>query len=340
MTDTSINPREFHSVQIVGTGHSVPHNCVSSEELDAKLGVEQGYLAKTSGVVSRYVCDQEDQIDMAVDASLKAISNAALTPQDIDLVIGACAVPYQPLPATAPLVMGRLDIPDGSAAAFDVNASCLSFLSGFELAACKIVMGESKAALVFSSEVASRALPWKDQPDIAALFGDGAAAVVLIPSKTSGSSIKASLMKSYPSYYEACEIGAGGTRFDFHNALEDFAQNAVFRMDGKRLFRATYHNFHNFMHELLERAGWSVADVDLFVPHQASPLALEHMMIKTGLRPEQVINISANYGNQIAASIPTALDIAVRDGRISSGSRVVMLGTSAGVSLGGIALEF
>lgn len=337
---TNINPRQSHSVQIVGTGHSLPHNCVLSEELDARLGVERGYLAKVSGVISRYVCDQEDQIDMAVDASLKAISSASLTPQDIDLVIGACAVPYQPLPATAPLVMGRLGIKDGSAAAFDVNASCLSFLSGFELAACKIVMGESKAALVFSSEVASRALPWKEQPDVAALFGDGAAAVVLTPSKISGGAIRASLMRSYPSYYDACEIGAGGTRLDYHNAPEEFAQHAVFRMDGKRLFRATYQNFLDFMHELLDRAGWDVADVDLFVPHQASPLALEHMVIKTGLRPEQVIDISASYGNQIAASIPTALDIAVRDGRISSGSRVVMLGTSAGVSVGGIALEF
>ena len=254
-------------------------------------------------------------------------------------MLGACGVPYQPLPATAPLVMRRLGMADGSAAAYDVNATCLSFLTALELAAGRIALGQSRAALVFSAEVASRALPWRDQPDVAALFGDGAAAAVLVPARDGRSGIRASLLRSYPSAYEACEIGAGGTRFDFHGEPAQFAAHALFHMDGKALFRVTHRHFPPFVEQVLAAAGWSRADVDLVVPHQASPLALEHMVQHTGMAQDRVVDVAARLGNQIAASIPTALDIAWRDGRIGPGAKLLLLGTSAGVSFGGMAIE-
>ncbi|AZV80541.1 ketoacyl-ACP synthase III [Parasedimentitalea marina] len=328
------------SVQVAGTGHCVPSTRVTSEEIDTKMGFPCGYLTRASGVRSRYVCDQEDQVDMAVDACQKAITAAGLTPGDIDLVLGACAVPYQPLPAMAPLVMGRLGMADGCAAGFDVNASCLSFLTAFELAASKIALGQNQQVLVFSSEVASRALPWQEQPDVAALFGDGAGAAVLKAPGDAGPRLRASLMRSYPSHYDACQVGAGGTRFDYHNDPKGFNEHAVFRMDGKNLFRITHKYFPQFVQELLDRAEWTAADIDVVVPHQASPLALEHMVSKTDLNPDQIVDISQSYGNQIAASMPTALDFALQQGRIGSGSRVLMLGTSAGVNFGGMALDF
>lgn len=316
----------------------VPARMVLSEELDRKLGFSPGHLERMSGVRSRHVCEAEDQIGLAAAAAHLAMERAAVTARDIDLVLGACGIPYQTLPATAPLVMRRLGIPDGAAAAFDVNATCLSFLSALELAAGRIAAGLSRTALVFSADIASRALPWKEQPDVAALFGDGAAAVVLAAADGTGA-IRASLMRTYPSAYEACEIGAGGTRFDFERKPAEFAAHAVFRMDGKELFRVTHRHFPRFVDDLLAAAGWSPADVDLVVPHQASPLALEHMIEQTGMRGERVVNIAARFGNQIAASIPTALDIAWRDGRITRGTRLLLLGTSAGVSFGGMAIE-
>ncbi len=289
---------------------------------------------------SRHVCqDEDDQITLAVASARLAIQKAAIGPGEIDLVIGACGVPYQPLPTTAPLVMRRLGIPDGNAAAFDVNASCLSFLTAIDLAAGRISVGQSRVALVFSAEIASRALPWKDQPNVAALFGDGAAAVVLTVASEEDSTIRASVMRTYPSAYEACEIGAGGTRFDFHRQPAEFAAHTVFHMDGKELFRITHRHFPRFVDELLAAAGWSPADVDLVVPHQASPLALEHLIRRTGIAGARVVNISALFGNQIAASIPTALDIAWAEGRITKGMRLLLLGTSAGVSFGGMAIE-
>ncbi|WHO75670.1 3-oxoacyl-ACP synthase III family protein [Rhizobium sp. BT03] len=327
-------------MRIAGMGHFVPQRIVLSTDLDKQFGFARGHLERLSGVLSRHVCqDDDDQITLAVAAARLAMQKAAVGPGEIDLVIGACGVPYQPLPTTAPLVMHRLGIPEGNAAAFDVNASCLSFLTAVDLAAGRIAVGQSRVALVFSAEIASRALPWKEQPDVAALFGDGAAAVVLTVAAERDSTIRASVMRTYPSAYEACEIGAGGTRFDFQRQPAEFAAHAVFRMDGKELFRITRRHFPSFVDELLAAAGWSPADVDLVVPHQASPLALKHMIEQTGMSVARVVNIAARFGNQIAASIPTALDIAWAEGRITKGMRLLLLGTSAGVSFGGMAIE-
>jgi len=326
-------------IRIAGTGGVVPAERVTTRALEERFGLEKGRLEAATGVVERYVCEGESQIDLACTAAKLALEDAGIEASAVDLIIGGCGVPYQPLPATSPLVMQRLGLADGSAAAFDVSSTCLGFLTAFETASRLIEAGQSKTALVFSSEVASRALPWRDQPEVAALFGDGAAAVVLQQAKPGESKVVANLMRTYPSAYEACGIGSGGTRFYFHSQPEEFARHSLFHMDGKELFRVTSRHFSGFVAELLQRAGWRHEDVDLVVPHQASPFALAHMARQTGFAPEKLVDISARYGNQIAASIPFALDIARRDGRIAPGARLLFLGTSAGVSFGGMALE-
>lgn len=317
----------------------MPAQSITSVTLDRRLGFPAGRIKNLSGVSSRFVAAEESQIDLAVSACKAAMEKAGQTPKDIDLILGACGIPYQTLPATAPLVMQRLGFADGTAAAYDVNATCLSFLSAVELAASKLALGQASSVLVFAADIASRALPWEDQPEVAALFGDGAAAAVLTTADETGSGIAASLLRTYPSAYAACEIGAGGTRFDFHKDREAFARHAVFHMDGKELFRVTHKHFPQFVDELLLKAGWDRRDIDLVVPHQASPLALEHMIRETGMDRDKVVDIGNTHGNQIAASLPTALDIAWRQGRIEPGMRVLLLGTSAGVTFGGMALE-
>lgn len=166
-------------IRIVGTGRAVPAERVTTRALEERLGLGEGALETATGVVERYVCTGESQIDLACGAARLALEDAGLEANALDLLIGGCGVPYQPLPATAPLVMQRLGLADGSAAAFDVNSTCLGFLTAFETAGRMIEAGQCETALVFSSEVASRALPWQDAPEIAALFGDGAAAAVL-----------------------------------------------------------------------------------------------------------------------------------------------------------------
>jgi 3-oxoacyl-[acyl-carrier-protein] synthase-3 len=332
--------RNALKARIAGTGRALPATCVTSRDLDARLGLPGGALESATGVLARHVCAaDESQIDLAVSACQAALADAGIAPSAVDLVLSGCSVPYQPLPATAPLVMRRLGIAEGAAAAFDINSTCLSFLTAFEVAGRLIDAGQHRAALVFSSEIASRALPWQTQPEVAALFGDGAAAAVLTGSADGTGQVRAALMRTWPSAWEACAIGAGGTRFDFRREPEAFARHAVFGMDGKALFRLASRHFSGFADELLARAGWRRDDVDVVVPHQASPFALAHMARQTGFAPAKLVDISARHGNQIAASLPFALDIARRDGRIAAGSRVLLLGTSAGVSFGGMALE-
>lgn len=330
-----------HSIplSIKGTGSFLPGPAVSSLELDQTHGLRQGHLEQETGVKSRHFACEISQIDMAVCAAKRALAQADLPIHEIDLVISASGIPFQTLPSTAPLIMRELGMPDGQAAGFDVNSTCTSFLSALETAGHRIAAGTCRHALIVSSEVASRGLPWADHPEVAALFGDGAAAAVIGPADHDRAGLRACHMSSYPSKYEACQIAAGGTRIDFHNDPETFARHTLFEMNGTDLFRVTLRHFPDFVDTLLQQAGWRKEDVDLVVPHQASPHALRHMIDHSGFGADKIINLAETVGNQIAASLPTALDHARRAGRVPQGARVLMLGTSAGVSFAGLALQ-
>ena len=323
------------TLKILGTGMSLPATCRLSSELDFKHGKKPGWFEGETGVMSRFVVNGETQIDMGVAAARDAIQQAGLQASDIDLIISACGIAYQTLPATAPLYQRHLGIADGKAAAFDINSTCLSFVSALEIVAALLSTGRYRRALIISSEIASRALPWKSQPEIAGLFGDGAAAAVVEHDRLAYMDFS---FKTYPSAYEACQIAAGGTRFDFQHQREAFEANVQFAMDGKALFKVTSKHFSRFVSALLQKAGWRESDVDIVIPHQASPFALAHLVRQCGFKTDQVIDISRTHGNQIAASIPTALHIARQTGRVPHGAKVLMLGTSAGVSFGGIAM--
>lgn len=324
-------------ISFLGTGRAAPVQSVESTDLDIKWAAGGRIVA--TGVRRRYCCTDETQVDLAVLACQRALDDAGCAVDEVDVIISGSSVPYQPIPAMAPLIMRNLGMGDGTAAAFDVNSTCLGFVSGLDIAARMISGGAAQTALVVSSEMASRALPWAKQPETAALFGDGAAAAVIGAAKAeSTAALKAIRLRSYPSAYEACTLGAGGTRFDFDTDSASFAEHSKFSMDGKALFRLTTRHFSNFVDALLREAGWDHGDVDLVVPHQASPTALDHMIRQTGWPQEMVVRIVEDYGNQIAASIPFAFDMAREQGRVPTGSRVLFLGTSAGVGLGGAAL--
>jgi 3-oxoacyl-[acyl-carrier-protein] synthase-3 len=333
--------KEHHvrrSVSIIGTGSAVPRAVWTTQTIRDRYGVDAACLAERTGVLARRYCADETQIDLACDAAMAALSVAATKASALDLIISGSAVPYQTLPSTAPLVMGRLGLSDGQAAAFDVNSTCLSFLTGLEVATRMIAAGQARTALVVSAEVASRALPWETDPHTAALFGDGAGAVV-VQATDVDAGLRAAKMCTYPSAYDACSIAAGGTRIDYHNDPDDFARNAWFAMDGKELFRLSSRHFKGFVADLLEDAGWTLDEVDIVIPHQASPAGLAHMIKQVRVPKDKVVDITAQFGNQIAASLPFTLDCAQRSGRIKAGSKVLFLGTSAGVSFGGVAWQ-
>ncbi|MAT87112.1 MAG: 3-oxoacyl-ACP synthase, partial [Aestuariivita sp.] len=164
-------------VAFLGTGRALPRRSIDCSELDQTWGV--GDQVAATGVRRRFYCEDETQVELASLACQRALQSAGCQSDEIELIISGASVPYQPIPAMAPLIMRKLGLADGTAAAFDLNSTCLSFLTSLDVAARMISGGAAQRALVVSSEVASRALPWDEHPETAALFGDGAAAAVI-----------------------------------------------------------------------------------------------------------------------------------------------------------------
>lgn len=334
----ALQERTMHlPLKLEGTGAAVPARKLLSSEIDTRLGRPEGWLYRKTGVFGRHVCEGEDQIELAVAASLRAVASAAIAAGQIDLILFAAAVPYQSIPATAPLIQRALGIADGTCAAFDINSTCLGFLTAMDVLSSLLASGRYRRGLIVSAEIASRALPWDDDPATAGLFGDGAAAAIF-SAGDGRSALVAASMETHATAYDACRLGSGGTRYDYHYAPEEFRAHALFEMQGDLLYKTTVRNFPGFVGRLLTEAGWTHGDVDVVVPHQASPGALAHLARRSGFKPDVVVDIARDYGNQIAASLPTALDVAVRAGRVKAGTRLLLLGTSAGVSFGGLAM--
>jgi 3-oxoacyl-[acyl-carrier-protein] synthase III len=321
---------------MLGTGRCAASRAMSSTELEQTHGLPSSLEAGT-GVAMRRFCDGESQIDMAVEAALRALSDAGLKASDLDLIIHAAAVPYQPIPATAPAIQRALGLCHGDCFAMDINSTCLGFPVALQHADALLRAGAYRRILVVSSEIASRGLPWRTQPEVAGLFGDGAGAAIVAASDQGG--LVAAHFATWPLAYEACEIGAGGTRFDFERNADLFAAHSKFSMDGTELFRVTARHFAVFVDELLTRAKTEREQIDRVIAHQASPGALAHMIRMCGFRVDQVVNIAAQVGNQVAASIPFTLDYARENGLVKAGDRIAILGTSAGVSFGGLVVD-
>lgn len=326
-------------VRIAGTGVYVPPTSRTSLEIDALVGRDAGTTERRVGIGSRPVVAGESSSGMAIEAARRAVAAAGLPVGEIDLVLSAAAVAEQPIPATAPLIQQGLGLGRARIPAFDVNASCLSFVAAFDVAAQMIAAGRASHVLVVSSEIPSRALPWSGSPDTAALFGDGAAAAVLSANAGATGGLVAMHMETWPEGYRDCELAAGGTRYDFQRQREEFIAGSLFRMDGKAAYRLAARVIGPFFETLLGKAGWSWNDVDLVVPHQASRGSLDHLVERLGVARDKIVDLIATHGNQIAASIPTALHHAIASGRAGPGSKLLVVGTSAGFSVGGFCFE-
>lgn len=325
---------------VSGIGVYLPRNIVTSWAMDEKLGLQPGWIERNCGVRQRHVVSEgETQEFMGAAAARAALADARTEARDVDLLLFAAAVGRQPIPATAPLIKQALGLERALFPAYDVNATCLSAMVALDIAAMHVQSGRARKALIVSSEIASRALPWQTDPRTAGLFGDGAAALVVTAAAEGARlTIGPAHMETYAEGYSYCELRAGGTRYDFHAEFESFAANSWFDMQGAALYRLSSEAAPGFIARLLEKAGWRQSEVDLVVPHQASPHALAHIIKRCGFSADRVIDLVAEIGNQVAASWPIALYKAREAGRLEPGMKVLLLGTSAGVSLGGAAL--
>jgi 3-oxoacyl-[acyl-carrier-protein] synthase-3 len=274
---------------------------------------------------------------MGAEAVRRAVADAGWDLREVDALIGACGVMEQPIPGTAPLVQRRLGLGQSGIPAFDVNATCLSFLPALDAALAGMAMGRWRRVVVFSADIATAALDHGDV-EASAIFGDGAAAVAL--SAGGSSRVLASRLETYGDHADLCRLEAGGTRLRPHEDLPGFLARSKFAMEGTALFRATARQFAGFVDRLLAEAGVSADELATVVPHQASAPAIAHLARVLGGDASRVVDVFATLGNRIASSMPHALVVARREGRLAPGSATLLVGTAAGVSLGGAVVRW
>ncbi len=326
------------SFGIAGTGVYRPRRRVASQALDALIGLPDGTVAARFAITERGWAEPDETSSMmGATAAQMALDDAGWSSGDVDVIVGACGVMEQPIPGTAPLIQRRLGLGGGGIPAFDVNATCLSFLLALETALTGFALGRWRRAIIVSADIASAALDFGDA-EASAIFGDGAAAVAL--SADGAHQLLCSQLATYGDAADVCQLEAGGTRLRPHDDLPDFLARSRFRMDGPGVFRATSRRFPGFLADVLAKSGCTMDDIDSIVPHQASAAALEHLKRSVAGGHAKTVDIFAQHGNQIAASMPHALHVARQAGRLIPGTRSLLIGTSAGISLGGAVIRW
>ncbi len=307
---------------IKGTGSALPRTRVSNAELAARVDTSDEWITERTGIKFRHIAEpDETTATLATDASRKALAAAGMTPDDIDLIIVATATPDQTFPASATIVQHALGCNGG--VAFDVAAVCSGFLYAFSIAESMIRAGSAKNALVIGSETFSRILDWEDRATCV-LFGDGAGAVVLSGEVGTRGAL-ATRLHADGKHNELLYVDGGPSTTGTVGKL---------RMKGREVFRHAVTNLANVMTETLAAADVEASDVDWVVPHQANARIIDATAKKLGLDPNKVILTVDQHANTSAASVPLALDVAVRDGRIKAGDIIVLEAMGGGFTWG------
>jgi 3-oxoacyl-[acyl-carrier-protein] synthase-3 len=328
-----------YPVRILGTGGYLPVERVTSAALDERHGRAAGSSAARSGVeVRHYAGPGETSSIMAARALGQALEASGLTGADLDLILATSVVPEQPMPTNAVLVQRELGLEGSGIPCFDINASCLGFLHALEMATLGIAAGRYRRVGIVASEVASKGLDPADL-ETSSLFGDGAAAAVLGASSSSDGSIEALRCATYSRGAYLCQMAAGGSRYNVVTPPPR-PQDYLFRMDGRAVFRMAAERLPRFLSEILAEAACTPADIDVVIPHQASGLGMRYLRERLGFPAAKVVDILAERGNQVSASMPSALHEAVSGGRLLRGQRALLLGTAAGLTLGAAVVRF
>ncbi len=321
------------NLRILATGAYQPGPAVGAAELNRRLGKPDGWVERRMNVHARHYAGSESTSAMALVAARQALAALEAPP---DCIISAASAAEQALPTTAVLVQAGLGL--SGAACFDINSTCLSFLTALDIASHLIELGSYQRILIVSSEMPSLCLDWSD-PETSVLFGDGAAAVVVARSQVDqDSKILAAGMRTFAEGATFCQVKGGGTA---HLALANPPlDNHLFRMRGRAAFRLSAEQLPPLIEAVLADAGLRLDDVALVVPHQASAAAMAHMRALLAISVERVVDIFSIQGNQVAASIPTALHHACTSGRLRRGDHILIVGSAAGISLAAMVLRF
>ena len=309
--------------RIAGTGSYLPARIVTNDDLARTLDTSDEWIRARTGIRQRHIAEPDQaSSDLALEASKKALEAAGVSAADVDLILVATSTPDFIFPSTACLLQKKLGV--HGCAAFDLQAVCSGFVYALSTADKFIRSGQHKCALVVGSEVFSRILDWNDR-GTAVLFGDGAGAVVLKADTRPG--ILGSVLHADGAYSDILSVPGnvcGGKGIG----------SPVLQMDGQVVFTFAVRWLDEAARETLTQCGLSVADVDWLIPHQANVRILEATAKRLGLDPAKLIVTVDIHGNTSAASVPLALDLAVRDGRVLPGHRVMLEGVGGGFTWG------
>lgn len=317
--------------RVAGTGSCLPGQPVTNLDLVAR-GIETSdeWIVERTGIRARHLAAPGQMTsDLAHEASLKALEAAGLAANDIDLIVVATSTPDYIFPSTATLLQSKLGISNGCAA-FDLQAVCSGFVYALTVAEKFIRSGANKRALVVGAEVFSRILDWSDR-GTCVLFGDGAGAVVLEASETPG--VLSSALHADGSHHPIlCVPGSV--------AAGQVVGDPFLRMDGQAVFKFAVRVLGEVAQEVLADAGLGVDALDWLIPHQANIRILQATGKRLGLPAEKLIATVDRHGNTSAASVPLALDLAVREGRIQRGQHVMLEGVGGGFTWGAVLLKY
>ena len=313
---------------IKGVGSALPMRRVDNEELAKQVDTSDQWIVERTGIRSRYVAGEgETTATLAADACRRALEHAGVAATDIDLIVLATATPDQTFPSSATKVQAMLGIDD--CVAFDVHAVCTGFLYALTVADSMLRSGNSRRALVIGAETFSRILDWEDRATCV-LFGDGAGALVL-EAEEGERGILATKLHADGRHNDLLFVDGGPSTTGTVGKL---------RMKGREVFRHAVVNLADVLNEVLAAAGLTSAEVDWIVPHQANARILDATARKLGVPADKVVVTVDRHANTSAASVPLALDTAVRDGRIKPGDLVVLEAMGGGFTWGAAVLRY
>lgn len=310
---------------IRGTGSALPARLMPNAEFESRLETSDEWIRQRTGIAQRYIAGEgETTVSLAVDAAKRALDAAGMTAADIDLIVLATATPNNTFPASAVQVQERLGITRGFA--FDLQAVCSGFVYALTTADLYLRDGMAQRALVIGSETFSRILDWNDRTTCV-LFGDGAGAVVLERTESAGEErgVLVSKLRSDGAHHEKLYVDGGPSSTGTVGHL---------RMEGREVFKHAVGMITDVIEDCFAALSIGPDDIDWFVPHQANRRIIEASAKKLGIAPEKVVMTVGEHGNTSAASIPLALDRAVRDGRVKRGDLVLLEAMGGGFTWG------
>ena len=318
----------MHS-RIAGTGRYLPARIVTNNELAERVATSDEWIRTRTGIRQRHIPAQHEQTsDLALGASREALKAASLSNADVDLIIVATTTPDMVFPSTACILQAKLGARGGPA--LDVQAVCSGFVYALAIADRMVAGGLARNALVVGAEIYSRILDWNDR-GTCVLFGDGAGAVVLVPSDEPG--ILSAHLHADGHYKDILCVPGQVNR-------GSVVGTPFVHMDGHAVFKFAVKVLADVAEEALAANGKTAGDIDWLIPHQANIRIMDATAKRLGLASEHVISTVDAHANTSAASIPLALDVAVRDGRIRRGDKLMLLGVGGGFTWGSVFVQW